>query len=212
MIGIILGAYTCNYLYVGRLHWIYTKPIGTAPAPCQSKVQTFVNKFKPNVWARYDWSMFNSLKRYGQLLFFCFLCLGIDCMNFFLKFILWVPANHRLLSIRLFIWAFTSIAAAKEYYEFITNRNCKRVGPFTWMGSLSLAVEFSIALKFGHTMFHAPFPWYVNVMWVILWTLLISGAIYSYINGTKKEKTTEKSVDLLEPGIDIELVYAKKNN
>jgi len=25
MLGIILGAYTCNYLYVSQLNWIYTK-------------------------------------------------------------------------------------------------------------------------------------------------------------------------------------------
>jgi len=72
-----------------------------------------------------------------------------------------VPADHKLLSVRLFLWAGTSITASKEYYEFITNQNCKRVGPFLWLGVLCISVELSIAIKFGLTMFSAPFPWYV---------------------------------------------------
>ena len=138
-------------------------------------------------------------------------------MNFFLKFILWVPANHKILSIRLFIWAFTSLAASKEYYEFISNKHCKRVGPFFWVGSFCLGVEFSIAFKFGYSMFTAPFPWYVQIMWAILGCLILLGGIYAYTNekfNKKYEKIEEdkRPYDPQEPSIDIELIYAKKNN
>ena len=116
---------------------------------CTSKVQVFVDKFKPNVWTRYDWSMFKSPKRFNQILFFCLLSLGIDCMNFFLKFILWIPPNHNVLAVRVFMWGFGCVASAKEYYEFISNKNCKRLGPFVWVPCFALGVEFSIAIKFG---------------------------------------------------------------
>lgn len=152
------GAYMCNYLYVKRLSWIYTKPQLALVAPCQSKVKTFVRKFKPNVWTKHDWSVFESPKRYFQVLLFCFFGVGVDVMNFFLKYILWIPANHKILMVRLFIWAFGSIATAKEYYEFITNKNCKRVGPWVWLSSFALAIELSIAVKFGMPMFTQPFP------------------------------------------------------
>jgi phosphatidylserine synthase 2 len=150
------------------------------------------------VWTRYDWSVFKNLNRYNQVLFFCFFTLGVDCMNFFLKYILWIPANHNILPCRLFLWAFSSIACAKEYYEFITNRNCKRVGPFIWMASLALGVEFSIAIKFGSTMFVEPFPWYVKAMWTVIGSLLTAGQIYSFINQMKSRKTEsiQKPYDL----------------
>jgi phosphatidylserine synthase 2 len=90
--------------------------------PFQSPVKTFVEKFKPNVWTRYNWGVFNSLTSYGAVLFYCFFVLAVDCNNFFLKFILWVPPDHKVLSVRLAIWAFSAIAATKEYYEFITNK------------------------------------------------------------------------------------------
>jgi len=210
MLGIIIGSWTCNYLYVRRLNWIYEKPDGVQPPACSNMVNTLMNKFKPNVWTRYDWSVFSSLTRYNQFLFFCFVCLGIDCMNFFLKFILWVPANHNLVLFRVFIWAFGCIASAKEYFEFISNKHCKRGGPYVWLPVLALGVEFSITFKFGREMFVEPFPWYVKVMWTILGTLLLAGGVYAYSNGCKQIKRERH--DPQDPRIDIEPVYAKKNN
>ena len=194
-----------------RMNWIYDKPDHSHSAPCSNKMITFVNKFRPNVWTRYDWSVFSSLTRYNQFLFYCFICLGIDCMNFFNKFILWVPANHKLLSVRLFIWAFTCIAASKEYFEFISNKHCKRVGPFVWLSCLCLGVEFSITFKFGYEMFTTPFPWYVKIMWSVIGSLVAMGAVYAYQNGKKKEEA--KTIDLMDPAIDVEVLYeeSKKN-
>ena len=188
MLGIILGAYTCKYLYVSRMNWIYSKPQGHLTAPCQNKVKTAVNKFKPNVWTRYDWSVFSSFKRYTQILFYISVCLGIDLMNFFMKFILLIPANHKLLPFRLLIWAVTSIAATKEFYEFITNKQCKRFGSFIWLGSLCLAVEYSLVFKLGAPMFKAPFPWYVQLIWAIIGSLVVGGGVYSYMNEVKNKE------------------------
>lgn len=50
MLGIILGAYTCNYLYVSRMNWIYVKPQTPMVKPCTDKVTALIEKFKPNVW------------------------------------------------------------------------------------------------------------------------------------------------------------------
>ena len=211
MLGIILGAYSCNYLYMHRMHWIYEKPV-TTPQPCTNKLQTFANTFKPTVWTTYDWSVFASLKRYNQNLFFCFFCLGIDCSHFFLKYILWIPANHKILLIRVFMWAFVCIAAAKEYYEFISNCHCKRVGPFVWLCCLALGIELSVVFKFGYDMFTAPFPSYVIAMWIGISGLVIAGQVYSYMNQRARKEDRVQAFDPQEPAIDIEPVYLKKNN
>jgi len=113
------------------------------------------------------------------------LVLGVDCNNFFLKYILWVPANHWLLSIRLAVWAFLAIAATKEYYEYTANRYCYRIGPFVWLVAFTLLAESSIIFKFGSTMFHEPFPWYVKVIWLILTILVLGGGVYAYMNERK---------------------------
>jgi Phosphatidyl serine synthase len=187
------------------MNWIYDKPEGSHQAPCTNIVTNFVNKFRPNVWTRYDWSVFSSLTRYNQFIFFCCTCLGIDCMNFFMKYILWIPANHNILLIRLFIWAFACIASAKEFFEFISNKHCKRVGPYVWLSCLALGVEFSITFKFGRQMFIEPFPDYVKIMWGIIFSLLLMGGLYAYSNGCKNDTKKEK-FDPQDPKIDVELV------
>lgn len=185
MVGIILGAYTCRYMSVGRLHWIYTKPENWGPNPEHSKLKVLVEKFKPNVWQTYNWGVFNNFRNYAAVVFYCVFILVIDCNNFFLKFILWVPPDHKILSVRVAVWAFAGIAATKEFYEFFYNKYCKRVGPFIWLASFTLCIELSIGIKFGATMFHKPFPWYVQLMWVILGTLIILGGVIADINELK---------------------------
>lgn len=180
MLGIIMGAYTCNYLYVGRLNWIYTKNGVQPNHPCESKVKVFFEKFKPNVWTKYDWGIFNSVNRFGSVLFYCFFVLAVDCNNFFLKFILWVPPEHKILQVRLAIWAFSAIAATKEFYEYVTNPYCKRVGPFIWLTCFTLLIEFSLIVKFGAQMFTQPFPWYVKLMWSTIGFFIVCGFFYAY--------------------------------
>ena len=182
MLGIILGAYTCNYLYVSRMHWIYTKPEDLIDPHCNSKLRTLAEKFKPNVWTRYNWGVFSNLRNYGAVVFYCFFVLAVDCNNFFLKYIIWVPPEHTILKVRLAIWAISAIASTKEFYEFITNRYCKRIGPFMWLTCFTLLIEFSIMIKFGRVIFHEPFPWYVKLIWGLLGQCMILGGIYAYRN------------------------------
>lgn len=99
---------------------------------------------------------------------------------------MWVPPEHKILQVRLAIWAFSAIAATKEFYEFVANPRCKRVGPFIWLTTFTLLIEFSIIVKFGATMFNEPFPWYVQLMWLVISVLLIIGAVVSFLNERKR--------------------------
>ena len=47
------------------MNWLNTKTPSVTNAPWKSKIFVLVDKFKPNVWTRYDWSMFKNLKRYN---------------------------------------------------------------------------------------------------------------------------------------------------
>jgi phosphatidylserine synthase 2 len=140
--------------------------------------------------------------------------LSVDCNNFFLKFIVWVPPDHGILKVRLALWAFSALAATKEYYEFISNPYCKRVGPFIWLTSFTLLIEFSFIVKFGSVMFTEPFPWYVQVMWAIIGVFVVIGAIVAYINERKqvKKPVTKALYNLQDPSLDIEPLTVKKNN
>jgi phosphatidylserine synthase 2 len=124
------------------------------------------------------------------VIIYCCIVLGIDCNNFFLKYILWVPANHWLLSIRLALWAFSAIAATKEYYEYTVNKYCYRIGPFVWLGCFTLLTELSIIFKFGQIMFIEAFPLYVKLIWLFIAILMLIGFFYAYSN---ERKNAEKN-------------------
>ena len=103
---------------------------------------------KPNILLKYDWEMFSSLKRYLQICFYIFFVLSVDAMNFFLKYVLWISAESDLCKALVFIWAMTEIVTSKEFYFYIDDPNCKRMGPFLWLSCYTLLIEYSIWMKF----------------------------------------------------------------
>jgi uncharacterized membrane protein len=124
-------------------------------------------------------------------------------MNFLLKYVLWVSAESDLCKARLAIWAFSAIAASKEWYIFCDDPNCKRVGPFLWLSCYTLFVEYSCWFKFSRGMFDAPFPWYVKIIVSVYFTCVILGGVYSFNNGrVLKEK--KKMYDILDPEVTVE--------
>lgn len=177
---------------------------------------SILEKFKPNVWAKYEWGLFSDPYRYVQVLWYCFFVLSVDCNNFFLKYIFWLPPEHYLMFVRLAIWAFSAIASTKEYYEYMANKYCYKIGPFVWLTCMTLLVEFSIITKFGAHMFTAAFPGFVKVIWLVIGILVLIGGIYSCMNDRKRKELIQVSKKGIEadtqyfnpfdPPIDIEPV------
>src|SRR5690606_12340856 len=136
------------------------------------KVFRFLNYFTPNYWVRHDWNLFASFKRfYSVLWFFVFMNLT-DLSHFFLKYILWIPTTHPILHVRIYIWGMLAIISAREYYEYITNKSCKRFGISVWLARLILFVEWAMIVKFSDGFFTAPFPDYVVYFWTAVFITL----------------------------------------
>lgn len=152
---------------------------------------------------RYNWAMFSSLKRYLQVWFYIFFVLSVDALNFLLKFLLWVSAESDLCKARVAIWAFTAISTTKEFYTFMDDPNCKRVGPFLWLSLYTLMIEYSIWFKFARGQFTAPFPWYVIVIDSTYLLVFLLGAIFSFGNGGWDSNPKTK-MNVFNPDIQIE--------
>lgn len=45
----------------------------------------------------------------------------VDLSNFFNKYILWIPASHILLQMRVYLWGLIAMSSTREYYEYIYN-------------------------------------------------------------------------------------------
>lgn len=175
-LGIVLGAYSCKVLGVWDIPW--TKDIQKGR----------------------NWGFLSNVKRYFAVLGVSMFILGVDSMNFFLKYIIWIPADHNLLVFRVAIWGFTGIVAVKEYYEFCTNKYCFRLGPHCWLALFVLSLEISCAIKFGRHMFYEPFPKIIKLLWAFLATMLFFGYYIARENGKSERR---QNFDPSNPKIDV---------
>lgn len=71
----------------------------------------------------------------------------IDLSYFFNKYILWIEPNHTIMKLRVFGLGFLSIAAAREYYVYISDSNVKRMGPSAWLVFMIVLVEWLLFAK-----------------------------------------------------------------
>jgi len=186
MWGIILGAMTIKRMGVSRINWIYKKPVPQADnsvcGESSSGLWRAISKFQPDLLTTYDWQMLASLKRYAAVWFYIFFSLSVDAMNFFMKIVLWVGAESDLLKARVAIWGLTAIVTSKEFFEYMDDPNCKRVGPFVWLSCYTLAIEYGIWFKFSHGLTDAPFPWYVKVIGAVYAAVVLVGAVVAWWN------------------------------
>jgi phosphatidylserine synthase 2 len=126
--------------------------------------------------------------------------LVIDCNNFFYKYLAWIPAEHQLVKYRVVLWGLVAVATSKEWYEYVSNPQCHRPGPFVWLSFYVSAIELSSIYKFRGNEFQNPFPWWINLMWTVLAAIFLLGLLKSYKNGRNK---VTRQFNPYNPEIDI---------
>ena len=145
------------------------------------------------------------MQRFFGLTSFCMLILVADCNHFFLKFVLWVPANHDILLFRVILIGVCSLAGAKELFEYISNEYCHRLGPFIWLSLYTVSVEILTIFKCSDGLFTEPFPWYVKVIWVCMGLGYLWLSFIAYCNSQREaeSKKTTKEYNPYNPQMDI---------
>jgi len=229
-LGIWLGDLTCKYFEMKTYGWIKNTPASIINdndnikerknsyysdldenANKKSHFKRSLNIFKyftPNYFVRHDWKIFSSFKRFYSFIWFIIFMNLVDLSNFFGKFVLWIPATHYLLFVRVNIWAFLAMMSTREYYEYISNKSCKRLGPYVWIAHLILFIEWIMIYKFSDGFFHEAFPDYVKYFWLVVFLILsaisINLIVKDILRIIKKQDENEKKINLLDPGIEIE--------
>jgi len=172
---------------------------------CGTQIKGVLNKLRPATLEQFEWAGLGNLQRFFGVLTFIILVLVIDCNNFFLKFVLWVPAEHDLLKFRVALWGLCSLATSKEWYEYISNEYCHRMGPFNWLTFYTASIEVLIVIKASEGQFTEAFPWYVKAIWfciAILFFWLLSIA-YSNSMLEAEAKKVRPEFNPYNPDIDI---------
>ena len=170
----------------------------------------FFSYFLPNYFVKHEWKIFSSLKRFYSFVWFIIFMNLVDLSHFFMKHILLIPQTHWLLFIRINFWALLAIITTGEYYEYITNKYCKRLGPFVWLAHTILFIEWCITYKFSNGAFSKPFPEYVLLFWFsvfILVSAISTNLLFKDLNKMLKQNDdddNDTNINILDPYIDIE--------
>jgi phosphatidylserine synthase 2 len=163
-LGIILGLYICDYLNMKKYPlWIGVSDIPTT----KGKIVRIIEQFTPFNWTSYNWEMFESPKRFFYSIGIVLAMNLVDLNAFFLKYLLWIPPRNPLNTYRLILWFFVGMPAIREYYQFVSDPECKRLGANTWIAAGIIALEVLLCIKFSTGEFHQPFPNHIWVPWLV---------------------------------------------
>lgn len=147
-LGIYLGMKTCEYFEVKHYSWAghirHIKGI-------KGKAKRAVQQFTPHDWTRFEWKTTSSFKHWMAVLgllvivseylvwtpffddcsrgmlkcvafLFCFQFLQCELNCFYLKYLVWIPPEHPLLTYRLILVFFFALPATREAYQYLVDK------------------------------------------------------------------------------------------
>jgi phosphatidylserine synthase 2 len=187
LIGIILGGFTLRYFEMKSYDWTDS---GWPDRPLARKdaLHKFLFWFSPRV-DELHWDWLDSWSRFAGTIMLLVLNQGSELTAFFLKFILWVPAEHNLNIVRLLIWWAIAAPATRELYLYCTDDRVKKIGHNLWLVIAILTVETLLCVKFGHAMFEdAHPPPLLKTSWLIVIAAVGSFCLYKLNHNIKRRQ------------------------
>eukprot|EP00002_Diphylleia_rotans_P015188 TRINITY_DN2942_c0_g1_i1.p1 TRINITY_DN2942_c0_g1~~TRINITY_DN2942_c0_g1_i1.p1 ORF type:complete len:411 (-),score=70.08 TRINITY_DN2942_c0_g1_i1:690-1922(-) len=183
--GIYLGMQTCKYFEMKTYNWGGLNEVKNPTG----FLKRAVLQFTPYSWEPYNWEVFSSFKRFCYVLIFLIVFAFLEVNAFFLKFVLWVPPRNPLNSYRLILWFMFGCPAGREYWQFITDKNCKKFGTMCWLVVGNMLLEVLVIIKYSQGMFPMSHPPAVVWSWTIFVVCLVVWSIYYFVLRSKKPKT-----------------------
>ena len=206
-LGIFLGHMVVHYFQMKNFKWFTYTQGAPYEISKEYSIKNIFNLFHPSTLSKHDWKIFSSFDRFRAVLWYIFFINMVDLSHFFIKMVLWIPADHNILFVRINFWACFAVVCTREYYEYVTNDTYKavRFGHFNWLAHLVIFFEWMIIIKNRGDYFANPFPNEVLIFWGIVLIVLIAISIYlirkEYCSGIKHKG---KKIDLVEPDLTIE--------
>jgi len=91
----------------------------------------------------------------------------VELNTFFVKHIFPMPAEHPICVFRILINGLMGAPAARQYYTYVTDRSCKRLGSQVWVFIFISLSELVLNIKFGLDLFSQ-----TQMSKILLWLML----------------------------------------
>ena len=151
--GIYVGMCLCKKLEVREFHWESIKDIkGT-----KGKLKRAVLQFTPQDWSKIRWLDPSSTYMRILAIFVLILIFQVSELNtFLLKHVFLVPTNHYLNVVRLILITLTAAPSVRQYYLYVTDKTCVRLGTQAWVYCAVMVAELLISIRLGAPMLPCP--------------------------------------------------------
>jgi phosphatidylserine synthase 2 len=80
----------------------------------------------------------------------------------------------------------------REYYQWVTDKNCKKFGTASWMCAAMMGMEVLVWIKFGVGMFPNPTPPVIFWSWTISCVSFFLWAVWYFGYYKEKKQKTAK--------------------
>ncbi|CAB1320548.1 unnamed protein product [Coregonus sp. 'balchen'] len=148
--GIWLGMTVCRFLEMRTYQWASIKDIHTTTG----KLKRVVLQFTPASWTYVRWlDPKSSFQRVAGIYLFMILWQLTELNTFFLKHIFVFQASHALSWCRILLLGIITAPTVRQYYAYLTDTRCKRVGTQCWMFGAIAFLEALACVKFGQDVF-----------------------------------------------------------
>jgi len=187
-LGIWVGMKLCQYLEMREYKWESIKDITST----SDKIKRAVLQFTPVNWTQVRWmDPQSSLMRFFAVCQLVLFWQITELNTFFLKHIFELPSDHKLNMWRLVLVGLVVAPSLRQYYTYVTDTRCQRVGTQCWVFLLIMFTEAIICLKFGKDIFER-----TQVLPIVIWLAVQSimsivclyGCMLYHRRDGKKEK------------------------
>ncbi|XP_052086567.1 phosphatidylserine synthase 1-like [Mytilus californianus] len=201
-LGIWIGMEICKKLEMRNYHWESIKAIHST----SGKIRRAVLQFTPASWTHVRWLDPNS--SYMRIVAICIIIVFwqvVELNTFFLKHILEIQESHPLNLWRLFLISLISAPTIRQWYVYVTDVQCRRVGVQCWMFCAITLTEAILCCKLGLELFKQ-----TSVIYLLLWlTIQIIGSglcvyLCALYAKTWRWKTLHEGVYLTQAELDSE--------
>ncbi|XP_016524790.1 phosphatidylserine synthase 1 isoform X1 [Poecilia formosa] len=175
--GIWLGMTACRSLEMRIYRWASIKKIHSTTG----KIKRAVLQFTPASWTFVRWLDPNSsFQRLAGIYLFMILWQLTELNAFFLKHIFVFPVSHPFTWCRIVLIGVITAPTVRQYYAYLTDTQCKRVGTQCWVFGAIAFLEALVCVKFGIDLFSQTEIWYV-ALWFLCMAFITLLCLYGMV-------------------------------
>ncbi|CAK1549854.1 unnamed protein product [Leptosia nina] len=176
-LGIWCGLKICKALEMREYKWVSIKDISSTTG----KIKRAILQFTPVQWTPVRWLDPNcTYMRFfalSQLVVFWQIS---ELNTFFLKHIFEMPPSHPLVIARLVLIGVIVAPSVRQYYIYVTDPKCKRVGTQCWVYGAIMVTESMLCIKNGKELFGHTHVSNV-IIWLVIQILVSIGCVYGVV-------------------------------